>query len=196
MLARLTWYTLAVDDHLAARVQALPLPLLGDHRNFVHHSLTRLAPKEGQIQTHEPDVLDLCLSSVFIYSFLSIFPLPAAPFHRLACHIKTSLLSSRRFSDEYTRAPRLMLWIVAMGSIASVGDPGTRTWFLAVLQRCLGDLGVGEVQGLRDVLGDFLWFARTSELDVDDLWAELGSLDPFGSDYRGKGVSASVLLGK
>jgi hypothetical protein len=176
VLRRLAWYTLAVDDYLAARSEAQGLTQLGDQRNFVHHSLICLVPNDVPGVTY--NVFELCQLSALIYSFLCVFPLPSAPFERLSKQIRQSL-SQRKFSHEWDRAPYLMMWIVTMACIASVGHESTQLWFLAVLDRCLDDLKIQSAQEFKEALGEFLWFPSTNDQDADNIWQELGTLKPF-----------------
>ena len=171
-------YTLAVDDYLAARVEAQNLAMLGEQRNYVHHSLLRLTPSFEEDVAHIHHVLDLCQMAALIYSFLCVFPIPSAPFGRLARRIKTCL-SSGRFSREWTQAPRLLMWIVTMATIASVGHP-ERMWFIAILDRCRREIRLQSVTSFTEVLQEFLWLPSTNDTDAEDLWEELESLNPFG----------------
>jgi hypothetical protein len=182
-LRRLAWYTLAVDDYLAARSEAQGLTQLGDERNFVHHSLLCLMPDLEHELEATYNVFELCQLSALIYSFLCVFPLPSAPFGRLSKQIRSGL-SRRKFSDEWDCAPRLMMWIATMACIAAVGYESTRLWFVAVLDRCLCDLQIHSAQDFKEALSEFLWFPSTNDQDADDIWEELNTLRPFQSSLN------------
>lgn len=76
-------YTLAIDDYLAARPEARNLAILGEQRNYVHHSLMCLTPSFEEDAAHAHHVFDLRQMAALVYSFLCVFPIPSAPFARL-----------------------------------------------------------------------------------------------------------------
>jgi hypothetical protein len=179
-LHRLSLYTLAVDDYLAARSSAQSLAMLGEERTFVMYGLMQLAPDLDQPCAPGDELLELCYLAIAIYSLLCIFPIADAPFGRLVQRIK-SLLLARDFTKEWSEAPKLMLWMSFMTCIASVGqEDGTRTWLVSIIDRCLRRLKIDSFNSLKDsVLLEFLWLPTTNDDDGNDLWDEIEASNPF-----------------
>lgn len=181
-LHHLSLYTLGMDDYLAVRPEAQSLTVIAEQRSYVQHDLMTKLPNPNSQDTHDSDqdhLLTLCHLAATIYSFLCIFPIPAAPFHTLATRIR-SILASARLAQELTEAPDLMVWISIMGGIASIGSSsGDRAWFVAALDRGLRRLKLESWDELRVILLRFLWFPSTNDYDGGVLWEEIEASDPF-----------------
>jgi hypothetical protein len=115
---------------------------------------------------------------------LCVFPVPAAPFERLALYIKT-LLTTHKFTQEWSEAPRLMLWVTFIAGIATTGleDDSIRSWFIRVLDWARRRAGIEAIDTWEsvknDVLLHFLWLPITNDRDGEDLWREVEEWRPF-----------------
>jgi hypothetical protein len=175
LLIVLKWliqYTFAVDDQVNNRPQAQRLGRLADERNFVQHNLMLLSPLPPEVQDEHP-LIKLSRLGTVVYSLLAVFPLPAiaAPFHRLACDIKTQLLDPT-IQAWWIEASDLILWATVMGAVAAIGHP-ERQWYLTILDELTRQLGVDNWPSMRERLNMFLWYGYTNDSDGLKLWREI-----------------------
>jgi hypothetical protein len=180
----LALYTRAVDDYFAGRGLAQNLGLLSEERTFVTHNLLSLTPDLDKPSQKGDELFDLCHVAAVIYTLLCVFPVPAAPFARLTLRIK-DLLMRYKFTQEWSEAPRLMLWITFIAGIATTGleDESTRSWFIRVLDWARRRAAIEIIdswEDLRDgLLLHFLWLPITNDRDGEDLWREIEEWRPF-----------------
>lgn len=181
LLIVLRWiiqYTFAIDDYEQRRPEAQSAILLADERNFVQHHLMHLSPTahemEGEHAMHR-----LCRLGTLIYGLLVVFPIPAvaAPFHQLAQDVQAQL-SQASVQARWTEAPELILWVTALGAIASTGSRH-REWYLTTLDRLTKRLNLGTWSAMKERLGMFLWFEDTNDEDGIKLWKEMEDSSPF-----------------
>ncbi|OAP56105.1 hypothetical protein AYL99_09284 [Fonsecaea erecta] len=183
----LSQYTLAVDDYLAGRPEAPSLAVLEELRCWVMHGILSLTTPPDLPHAPCPTglaVLQTCQLAALTYGMLCVFPLPAAPFARLARRIR-QCLARGDVARAWAAAPHLTLWITFIGGVASLGanndddDDDTRAWFVCVIDRCRRRLRIDSWLALRDaVLLEFLWLPTTNDADGMELWHEIEASRP------------------
>lgn len=147
---------------------------MADERNHVQYCLMSLGIDKDSGETGPQfSIYNICRLSTTIYALLVVFPLPplAAPFTRLGKELSDELTTSAT-TELWTQAPQLLLWIVVMGTIASVGSD-LRLWYVSMLVRYSQHLDIKSWAELKDCLQDFLWFENTSDVDGANLWKEV-----------------------
>ena len=175
-LQRLGLFTLAVEDYITGSSFSQSLVVLADQRNLCQHGLLSLIPDSSTSGT-EPTLVQVIRVAATIYSFLSIYPISAAPFRKLAKTVKKAS-STSVFSRAWREAPELAVWVIVMGAIAAIRTE-YRTEFVAILDRCLSRLKIASWESLKELLQDFLWLPSTNEPDGYDLWLEVEESSPF-----------------
>ncbi|ETI28582.1 hypothetical protein G647_01032 [Cladophialophora carrionii CBS 160.54] len=169
-------FTIVVENHASGRWIPRTSPEIIDQRNFVQHKLMSLHSEEelvvsGGLVAEDIDVqYETCRLACIVYSFLVVFPVPpvVGPFETLVGRLKRTLKATDWTVFDRPRL-RLHLWILIMGSIASIGLPD-RPWFLLRVMEVLEDVGMTNWKGLKALLKTFLWHPRTSDLDGLDIW--------------------------
>ena len=176
-LWRLAQYSVFVDDYLAGRSSRETLSVIGELRSLVQHDLMSL------LSNYDDDDLDIisfiCLRAAIIYSLLCTFPIPAAPFTSLIQSIKSSIIF-KCSAEDWERAPRLIIWVIFMASIASEGTMDQLS-FLSILERCLGRLNIKSWPDLKEILLSFLWLPITNDVDGITLWQRVVKSNPLSS---------------
>jgi len=174
-LWNLASYSLAVDNYINSRPNAFSLRVLIDQRNFVQHRLMSLSPDDNNQDGYS--LQQACWLAGVVYSLITVFPIPhsKAPFTRLGQQIRLHLATS---AMRWQKTPELILWITAMGALATV-DEVERTWYTSVLERLLHRSQILSWQSLKDKLQIFLWFQSTSDSDGQQLWKDIHASNPF-----------------
>jgi len=179
VVTRLSRYTLAMDDYVAARLDAPPLNRLANQRDATQHALMSSCPWTSDFKSEAKSPLHVAIwSAATVYSLLVVFPIPVAdPFARLGQEIRLQL-SDPMVYNRWHEADKLLLWITSMGAIATI-DHSERFWYLSVLDRLTHRLRIADWPGLKQELQNFLWYPKTSDVDGEKLWKDLRSSNPF-----------------
>lgn len=194
-------YTAIVSAHISGSIIQESLAALCDRRNSVQHALLSL-PEISSSGSSNPDIslYGPTRLAAQIYALLVTFPLPAntAPFAALASRLQT-LLSALQITNRSRAELDLVLWMLAMGGVAAVGERALRAWFVVTIgafERMIGakrsDASrersgaswerrgeVEEARGFREwsavrcVLEKFLWLDSTNAGDGEKLWGEV-----------------------
>jgi hypothetical protein len=180
ILMDLSRYTLAIDDFVMGRPQALSLRTLANKRNFTQHSLMSRCPNTT-IRTDQlsESLLSSCWLAAAIYSLISVFPMAHwnAPFailsRRLKVHISTNAIQER-----WHEISSLMLWITTMGAIGAFGLT-ERLWYISVLERLTHRLNIQSWDDMKIELERFLWYDNISSSDGYTIWKEIKNSSPF-----------------
>jgi hypothetical protein len=189
-LRNLSTYSLAVDDYIMGRPQALSLGTLADQRNFVQHSLMSLRSSSDDFERDSANdtflLQEACWTAGVIYSLITVFPVPhsTAPFVLLSRQLKQHLVfTSAHFSRRWQKPSQLVLWMTFMGALASTADDdeskAVKEWYITVLERLVHRMQILSWERLKDVLLRFLWFPSTSDTDGQQLWKEIHTSNPF-----------------
>ena len=175
-LQLLSLYTLAVEDYITGSPFSQSLVVLADQRNLCQHRLLSLIPMSSTGHTGRT-ITQVVRTAATIYSFLSVYPISAAPFPELAQTIKNAS-STSTFSKTWREAPELAVWIIVMAAIAAIGTEH-RTGFVAILDRCLSRLKIDSWEAFKELLHEFLWLPSTNDADGYDIWIEVEESSPF-----------------
>ncbi|EXJ64630.1 hypothetical protein A1O7_00967 [Cladophialophora yegresii CBS 114405] len=165
-------FTVVVENHASGRWIPRTSPEIIDQRNYVQHKLMSLQPEEALVIEDIDPQYESCRLACIVYSFLVVFPVPpvVGPFETLVERLKRALQVTDWTVFNGSRL-RLHLWILIMGSIASIGLPD-RPWFLLRVMEVLGEVGI-RIQNWKDLkalMKTFLWHPRTSDFDGLDVW--------------------------
>lgn len=176
-LRQLAQYSLGVDDYIAGRAARKSPHLLAEERLYAQHMfLSLLSSQSDKTESSLAPVLALCRLAGIVYSYLCVFPLPAAPFE-LAVDQLAAQLEANDFRDEWALAPHLMIWIVFMFGIAAMGMP-EQARAVAILDRCVRRLHIASWEELKGLLLTFLWLPITNDADGIDLWDKIEESNP------------------
>ncbi|PGH09684.1 hypothetical protein AJ80_07635 [Polytolypa hystricis UAMH7299] len=162
---------------------ALPAPdltTLIDQRNLVQHTLMSLPPGSelDTTSTKNSLVYEVCRLAAITYNLGVLFPLPIStvPFQSLTQQLKEALQESKkRFDWGVEPLPHLLLWVLAVGGIASTNLP-ERPWFVAVLSRVTAQRGIQSWRALKTYLKGILWLESACDVAGELLWDEMDSL--------------------
>ena len=178
-LQQISLYVLAVDDYIVGSPLSQSLVVLADQRNMCQHGLLAMISSSTSDKAKQA-IVQVCTAAAMVFSLLCVYPISAAPFSKCAAEVR-GMLVSKSFEQVWREAPELATWIAVMGALAAI-DTGHRTWFVAVLDRCLSRTGISTWEGLRGLLQDFLWLPATNDADGYDLWNEIQESNPFKMD--------------
>ncbi|KIW72876.1 hypothetical protein PV04_01037 [Phialophora macrospora] len=176
-------FTVVVENHASGRWIPRTSPEIIDQRNFVEHKLMSLQTEQeligsGRLAVEDLDVqYESCRLACIVYSFIVIFPVPpvVGPFETIVERLKRALHATAWKVFQGPRL-RLHLWIVIMGSIASIGLPD-RPWFLLRVMEVLEEFDMKDWKDLKALLKTFLWHPRTSDLDGLEIWKAIQHSD-------------------
>jgi hypothetical protein len=101
--------------------------------------------------------------------------------------LKESLIA--RLAYFQTTAPDLLLWILAIGSLASQGYE-SHEWFVGTLRDLTTHLNLTEWDAVRSILVEFFYSNRPGYGTGEDLWNEVMAPSPM---YIAPRVSESTL---
>jgi hypothetical protein len=176
-------FTVVVENHASGRWMPRTSPEIIDQRNFVQHKLMSLQTEEelivsGGLAVEDIDVqYESCRLACIIYSFIVVFPVPpvVGPFEILVERLKRTLQATAWTALDGPRL-RLHLWILVMGTIASIGLPD-RPWFLLRVMEVLEAFDMANWKDLKALLKTFFWHPRTSDFDGLEIWKAIQYAD-------------------
>ncbi|KAK5047465.1 hypothetical protein LTR84_006561 [Exophiala bonariae] len=178
----LSRYTLAVDDFVMGRPEALSRRNLANERNLTQHNLMSKCP-DFDDPDHELSeaFYTSCWLAAAIYSLLSVFPMAQwnAPFAILSQRLKVQI-SSTTVQERWNEVPLLMLWITIMGAISS-SDFLEHSWYISVLERLVYRLEISSWEDVKSELEKFLWYDNISSPDGYMIWKEIENSSPFSA---------------
>jgi len=165
-------YTRASHDFILGPPGDRNRALMADQRNSVQHSLLSLRLAEDETFL-ERDLFELCWLAGVAYSSIAVFPLApnAARFDRVA-HLLKENLGRPLVLQNWSKATDLVLWITVIGALCAVGT-SDRDWLVHLLTQEVERLGISTWRTLKLRILRFLWFPLTSDVDGEELWAEV-----------------------
>lgn len=176
IFADLSRYTLAIDDFVMGRPEALSLRNLANERNSTQHNLMSKYPDQSSEEFYSS-----CWLAAAIYSLISVFPMAQwnAPFAILSQRLKVHM-SSTTVQERWNEVPLLMLWITTMGAIGA-SDLPERTWYISVLERLVHRLNMKSWEDVKVELEKLLWYDSISSPDGYMIWKEIKNSSPFSA---------------
>jgi hypothetical protein len=169
VLQSMAAYTIIASNH-SQGIVVQDSPKLADMRNFVQHGLLSLPPAETLCRV--PDSLyEATRLAAMAYALLVTYPIhgPKAPFAEIASRLRIDLscLDPRKEKEV-----KLLLWILVIGAIVGM-NTANRRWFVRGVREFASRLGIETWEGVKEILGGFLWLGSTSDRDGRNVWNEV-----------------------
>ncbi|KAL3491478.1 hypothetical protein BJX62DRAFT_237082 [Aspergillus germanicus] len=172
-------YTNAIYDYIDGAANASDVRMMCDQRNLIHYHLLSLPPADHILNPEQTSgVYEACRISALIYSVGVLFPIPAvgSPIQRLAILLQQELAGKDLFG-EYSKGNdySLIIWILAMGSIAASNIPAERAWFVQKLAEVNSQAAISSWTQFKSLLKSILWLDCACDRAGEKLWHELKS---------------------
>jgi hypothetical protein len=94
--------------------------------------------------------------------------------HHLVHELQRSLVAAEvqpKLSD-ITSNTVVLLWILFAGALGSRGQV-TRSWFVSLIDRMAGNMGLAEWQEVKETLGQFLWLNKELNTSFLKVWTDV-----------------------
>jgi hypothetical protein len=149
---------------------------------LLHHLLS------FRYSTSDNDMNEPLRRTLFLYTYMRIWNFGSFPVTRYITNgLKESLIA--RLAYFQTTAPDLLLWILAIGSLASQGYE-SHQWFVGTLRDLTIHLNLTEWDAVRSILVESFYSDRPGHGTGEDLWNEVMAPSPM---YIAPRVSESTL---
>jgi hypothetical protein len=153
--------------------------MMCDQRNLIHYHLLSLPPANHLSPDQSSPVYEACRISALIYSVGVLFPIPAvgSPIQRLAILLQQELAGKDLFEEYASKGNEysLLIWILAMGSIAASNIPAERAWFVQKLAEVNRQAAISSWTQFKSLLTSILWLDCACDRAGEKLWDELKS---------------------
>ena len=170
-------FTLAVDYYLQGKPFGLKLGAMARTRTAVQQSLLLLPTAEelsipSSSSKRKPNIYECCRLTALIYGVAVVFPVPSSQsvLQELVRRLMTAIgvLDLGTFGVELGK---VLLWMLVLGGIAALDTP-ERHRFASQLVWIVRRLDIDDWEGVKDVLGSFLWLDSACSPGGRLLWSE------------------------